>query len=179
MNIYEGRPVGEPADETRDTVFGYLDKLGISYRTACHEAAYTMEQCAMVEEALGAPIFKNLFLQNRQGTEFYLVMLPAGKTFKTKYLSSQIGCSRLSFAGEEPMVRLLHIHPGSVSPLGLMFDSERKVMAIVDRDLLRYASVGCHPCLNTATVAMRLDDLVSTLIPSTGHEIHIVDLPNE
>lgn len=74
-----------------------------------------MEDCLLIESVLGAPICKNLFLCNRQQTEFYLLMMPGDKPFKTKYLSAQLGCSRLSFADGEHMRDLLQTVPGSVS----------------------------------------------------------------
>ena len=113
IRIFNGRPADLGGrSEAETAVYGLLDNLGIDYATACHEAAFTMEQCAAVEEALGAPICKNLFLCTHNKSGVYLLMMPGDKPFKTKYLSSQIGCSRLSFAGEEDMAELLHIRPG-------------------------------------------------------------------
>lgn len=169
----EGRTAEERA------VYDMLDSLGVAYDTACHAAAYTMEECAAVERALGVEIFKNLFLCNRQQTAFYLLMLPGGKVFKTKYLSAQLGCARLSFASDERMLALLGIHPGAVSPMGLMNDRERRVRLIIDRDLLADELVGCHPCVNTATLRLRLDDLLRRVVPATGHGYTVVALPAE
>ena len=99
---YIGRP---DSDEGRSKVetrtYDFLDSMGIQYETVCHEAAYTMEQCQEIEKTLGVPICKNLFLCNRQKTEFYLLMMPGDKPFKTKELPSQIGSASLSFAPEE------------------------------------------------------------------------------
>jgi hypothetical protein len=82
-------------------VYDLLDSLGIGYERIDHERADTMEACLAVDEAIHANICKNLFLCNRQQTEFYLLMMPGEKKFKTKELSHQIGSARLSFAGEE------------------------------------------------------------------------------
>lgn len=176
---YEGRPTegNEERSETELQVYDFLDKLGVRYVTYCHRAAFTMEECAAVREALGVPVFKNLFLTNKQQTQFYLLVLPADKPFKTKYLSSQLGCARLSFASVEQMEEYLHIHPGAVSPLGLIFDTGRHVRLIIDRDLLaggdRYA---CHPCVNTSSVVLSLVDLLEKVIPATGHDHTWVEL---
>ena len=92
---YEGRPdcTGVERSEAELAVYDFLDRLGVSYQTLCHPAAYTMEECERVREAIGSPVFKNLFLTNRQQTDYYLLMIPADKPFKTKYLSSQLGCA--------------------------------------------------------------------------------------
>ena len=101
---YIGRPDSdEGRSEVETRTYDFLDSIGIQYETVCHEAAYTMEQCQEIEKTLGVPICKNLFLCNRQQTQFYLLMLPGDKHFKTKFLSSELGCARLSFADESKM----------------------------------------------------------------------------
>ena len=84
-----------------------LDSLGILYSRVDHAHADTIEACHAVEEVLGWPVCKNLFLCNRQKTQYYLLMMEGDKVFKTKDLSKQLGVSRLSFAGPEDMVELL------------------------------------------------------------------------
>ena len=99
MTVQEGRPLdltGRLPKEAR--VYTLLEELGISYQRVDHEPAMTMEACKAAEEALGTPICKNLLLCNRQCTEFFLLLMPGDKVFKTKDLSKQIGSSRLSFA---------------------------------------------------------------------------------
>lgn len=178
---YEGRPVegNENRSEAELAVYDFLDKTGVKYTTLCHPAASTMEECEAVRREIGAPVFKNLFLTNRQQTEFYLLMIPADKPFKTKYLSSQIGCARLSFASAEHMEKYLHIHPGAVSPMGLIHDTERKVRLIVDCDLKGIDKYACHPCVNTSSVALSLTDLLGKVIPAIGHDYTWVELKPE
>ncbi len=179
--IYKGRPTdGNPErTEAETAVYDFLDKTGVDYTTLTHPAAFTMEECEAVRRDIGAPVFKNLFLTNRQQTDFYLLMIPADKPFKTKYLSSQLGCARLSFATPEKMEELLHIHPGAVSPMGLIHDKEHKVRLIIDEDLKDVPLYACHPCVNTASIALRLEDLLSKIIPATGHDYTWVELKPE
>lgn len=171
VSRHEGRPrdIDRAISDAERAVYDFLDSVGVEYVTLCHPAAFTMEECEAVRRDIGAPVFKNLFLTNRQQTDFYLLMIPADKPFKTKYLSSQLGCARLSFASAEKMEELLHIHPGAVSPLGLIHDKEHKVRLIIDRDLVTTGLYACHPCVNTASVAMTLRDLLDKVIPATGH----------
>lgn len=156
-----------------------LDDLGIKYERVDHRPAETMEACLSIEKVLKAPICKNLFLCNRQQTDFYLCLIPGSKAFKTKELSKQIGSSRLSFAGREHMERLLDITPGSVSILGLMNDKEGRVRLLIDRDLLEEEYFGCHPCINTSTLRMRSEDVFEILIPALNHEMTVVELSAE
>ena len=157
-------------------VYDFLDSLHIAYDRVDHEPAMTMEACLAVDEALGASMCKNLFLCNRQQTDFYLLLMPGDKPFKTKDLSAQIGSSRLSFADAEHMEKYLDITPGSVSVLGLMNDKEKKVRLLIDRDLLSKEYIGCHPCVNTSSLRLATKDLIETIIPAMEHPMQIVEL---
>ena len=178
MELVNGRPAdcsGRLPKEIRS--YDLLDSLGISYQRIDHEAAMTMEACAAVDEILDATICKNLLLCNRQCTDFYLLMIPGNKTFKTSVLSKQIGSSRLSFADATYMEQFLDITPGSVSVLGLMNDRENRVQLLIDEDVLKGEFFGCHPCINTSSLRIRTADLMDKIIPAMGHEPRIVSLP--
>lgn len=177
MERFEGRPaVMDGRSEVERRTYEFLDEVGVEYETLWHEAAFTMEECERVERKLGAPVCKNLFLCNRQKTQFYLVMLPGDKVFKTKDITWQLGCARLSFAGEEDMVKMLGIHPGAVSPMGLMNDVDKRVTLAVDKDLTGSEWLGCHPCVNTATVKLRVSEFLDKFLPATGHDYTLVTL---
>lgn len=176
--LYRGR-ADEGRSERERRCYDLLDALGIEFWRMDHEHADTIEACREVEGLLGCVICKNLFLCNRQQTEFYLLIMPGGKPFKTKYLSAQIGSSRLSFGGAEDMERLLGVTPGSVSLLGLMNDREGKVRLLVDRDLTEDAFFGCHPCINTSSLRMTMADVREKLLPALAHDPTYVNLPWE
>lgn len=177
---WDGRPKdGLVRSEAETGVYDFLDGLGVGYKTLCHPAAFTMEECEAVREKAGAPVFKNLFLTNKQQTDFYLLMMPADKPFKTKYLSSQLGCARLSFASAEHMDRYLRIHPGAVSPMGLIYDRDHHVRLIIDSDLKGIVTYACHPCVNTSSLVLSLDSLLQKILPATGHDYTWVGLKPE
>ena len=157
--------------------FALLDQLHIPYSRVEHEPAETMEACAAISDALGIRICKNLFLCNRQKTDFYLLTMPEDKPFHTKDLSAQIGSSRLSFAPPEAMERLLDITPGSVSVLGLMNDLENQVQLLIDEDVLRAPVFGCHPCINTSSLRLATADLTARILPAMHHTYRTVTLP--
>ena len=175
-HLYIGRP-SEPRTETEDRCYDFLDGLEVPYHRVDHEHADTIEACELVEDLLGCRICKNLFLCNRQQTDFYLLLMPGQKPFKTKILSRQIGTSRLSFADAGHMRDLLGLTPGSVSVLGLMNDREKRVRLLLDRELLEDEYFGCHPCLNTSSLRIRMSDLTEKVLPALGHEPLCVDLP--
>ena len=171
LTLQEGRPescAGRLEKEIR--CYDFLDDLGIRYQRIDHEPAMTMDACAAVDEALEATICKNLLLCNRQCTDFYLLLIPGDKVFKTSQLSKQIGSSRLSFAAPEYMLEFLDITPGSVSILGLMNDTGHRVKLLMDEDVLKGEFFGCHPCINTSSLKIRTGDLVEKIIPALGHE---------
>ena len=141
-----------------------------------HEPAMTMEVCQEIDKVLQAVICKNLFLCNRQQTNFYLLMIPDTKVFHTKDLSAQIGSARLSFAKPEYMEEFLDITPGSVSVMGLMNDKDHRVQLLIDEDVLNGEYVGCHPCINTSSIRFKVKDLVEKVIPAMGHDFVKVKL---
>ena len=180
MELQKGRP--ENTDNRLDKeirVYDFLDKLGVQYQRIDHEAAMTMEACEEIDHALGdnTTICKNLFLCNRQETDFYLLLMPGDKPFTTKDLSAQIHSARLSFAKPEYMEKYLDITPGSVSVLGLMNDSEKKVQLLIDEDVMKEPYFGCHPCINTSSLKFTTEDLMQKIIPALEHEPVTVTLP--
>lgn len=177
MELQSGRPQSSANRLEKELrVYDMLDALGIFYDRIDHAPADTMEVCEEIDRVLGATICKNLFLCNRQETAFYLLMIPATKVFKTKDLSAQINSSRLSFAGAHHMERLLNITPGSVSVLGLMNDREHEVRLLIDSDLLGSEFFGCHPCINTSSLRLRVKDLTDVILPQLGYEPTVVRL---
>ena len=162
--VYTDRPADRRTD-TEEAIYDKLDQLSIPYIRVDHDHADTMEDCRLIEEKLGAPICKNLFLCNRQQTQFYLLMMHGEKPFKTKYLSAQLGCSRLSFAGAEHMAELLNTVPGSVSALELMFDEGQHVQLVIDKPLLQDEYISAHPGLSTSTLRLKRDTCSNSYSP--------------
>ena len=174
--LQQGRP--ENAAErlpVERACYDLLDRLGIPYGRVDHDEAATIETC----EALGTEICKNLFLCNRQKTQFYLLLIGGEKVFKTKYLSAQLGCARLSFAAPEDMERLLGVTPGSATVLALMNDRDNAVQLVIDRPVTAQEYLGCHPCKNTSSLKIRTADILERFLPAVSHTPVFVDLPEE
>ncbi|MBQ3404437.1 MAG: prolyl-tRNA synthetase associated domain-containing protein [Oscillospiraceae bacterium] len=180
LTLHQGRPASDEGRTARELrTYDLLDSLKVPFERLDHEPAMTMEVCRDIEKSLHAMICKNLFLCNRQATRFYLLMIPADKPFKTRYLSARLGVSRLSFADEVHMEELLDLSPGSVSVMGLMNDHESRVQLVIDRDVLADEHIGCHPCMNTSSIRFKMSALLDTVLPAMGPEPVFVDLPWE
>ena len=178
LKLVKGRPAtndGRLEKEIR--TYDLLDSLGIEYERVDHEEANTMEACLAIDEVLApAVICKNLFLCNAQKTKFYLLMIREDKKFLTKDISKQINSARLSFGPAEYMEQFLDITPGSVSVLGLMNDKENNVTLLVDEDVLKAEYFGCHPCINTSSLRLKIADVFGPFLEAVHHEYTVVKL---
>ena len=172
--VYTAAPSEERCAVEMET-FALLDRLGIPYTWVAHDMANTIEDCAAVDAALGISICKNLFLCNRQKTEFYLLAMPGDKLFQTKELSRQLGTARLSFAPPERMEELLGCAPGFASVLGMAYDKSHQVHLLMDREVYESEWFGCHPCKSDATLRIQTRDLLNIFFPYTGHPVTVVD----
>lgn len=178
MQVYVGRPTStEGRLEKEIKVYDFLDSLGVEYYRVDHKEADTMEKCEKIEKELNTVICKNLFLCTRQRTEYYLLMMPGDKVFKTKDFSKIVGTSRLSFASSEDLAEMLDLTPGSVSIMGLINDKEKRVHLAIDKDVLIPDFIGCHPCINTSSLKIKKSDLLEKYLPAVGHTPTFVELP--
>ena len=178
MELVEGRPQDKRIDK-EERVYDLLDQLNIDYQRIDHEEANTMKVCLEIEKTLKSTICKNLFLVNSNKSQYYLLLLKENKKFKTKVISKQINSSRLSFGSDEKMLEYLDITPGSVSVLGLMNDHEHHVQLLMDKDLLQDEYLGCHPCINTSSLRIKMKDVFEKIIPSLHHEPIFVEVYDE
>lgn len=178
LTLVKGRPESNDGRLDKEIrTYDLLDSLGIEYERVDHEEANTMEACLAIDEVLApAVICKNLFLCNAQKTKFYLLMIREDKKFLTKDISKQINSARLSFAPAEFMEQFLDITPGSVSVLGLMNDKENNVTLLVDEDVLAAEYFGCHPCINTSSLRLKIADVFGTFLQAVHHEYTVVKL---
>ncbi len=157
-------------------VLDALDGLGIACRVIEHEPAASIEACRPLAARLDAPILKNLFLTTRRKGGYYLLVMRPDAPFRSGEVSRQAGTSRLCFAPEEPLFALLRERPGSISPMGLLFDPERQVTLLMDRALRAEPRLAFHPCLNTHSLAMSTADFLNVFLPAVGREPVWIDI---
>lgn len=175
MKLTKGRPDNyDDRIKKEKEVYELLDNINIEYYYIDHKPLMNMDECKKVEKILGAMICKNVFLCNRQMTNFYLLMMPGDKKFITKDISKKLGCSRLSFAKEDMLLKYLNISPGSVSILGLMNDKENNVKLIIDKEILRDDYIGVHPCINTSTLKIKTEELLHVFLNDVKHDYIVI-----
>ena len=182
MELYKGSPADMTGRSDREKrVYAFLDALGVPFERTDHpdRPATTMEVCAEVDAVLNVHICKNLFLCNRSKTQYYLLVMPGDKPFKTKEITKQIGSARLSFGPEEYMWEYMNCLQGSASVLGLMNDTEGHVRLLVDEDLKKNPYIGAHPCNNTSTLKLHTSDIFGRFLEKVGHEATYVKLTGQ
>lgn len=175
--VYQSRPDDwKERQKKEQRVYDVLEELQIPFTRVDHEPAMTIEACKKIDILLGTPMCKNLFLCNRQKTDFYLLLMPGNKSFKTKDFSGQIKTARLSFADGVFMEEFLNITPGSVSVMGLMNDTECRVKLYLDKEIAEAEYLACHPCINTSSLCIKTKDVLEKFLPYTKHTYGIVVL---
>jgi Ala-tRNA(Pro) deacylase len=157
--------------DVRTPIFEALRALGISYELYEHPPVFNSDDAAAHWREIpdGTPV-KNLFLRNKKGDRHYLVVLGIEKQADLRTLVKVVGDDRLSFGSPERLMKHLGVTPGSVSPLGLIFDRTRSVRVIVDSDLRTARRLILHPNDNTASLTIDGPDLERFL----DHQGHVV-----
>lgn len=170
---------GAPTDERcplERRMYETLDKLKIPYERVDNDPAASMEECAEVDKVLGTEIRKNVFLCNQKKTTFFLLVMPANKSFDTAAFSKKLGVSHMSFAPPEKMLKHLGTTPGSASVAGLLVDEDDYVQVIVDKEVAESEWFGCNPGINTSHLKFKTQDLLQKFLPKIHHRARIVDL---
>jgi Ala-tRNA(Pro) deacylase len=157
---------------TRDDLLAFLGTLGIATRTVEHPPLFTVEESRALRGEIPGGHTKNLFLKDKKDQVFLLVA-EEDAAIDMKGLHHVIGSARLSFGRAELMQALLGVVPGSVTPFGVVNDTERRVTVILDAPLLRHSTLNFHPLENNATTAIGRDDLLAFL-RHVGHEPRIL-----
>jgi Ala-tRNA(Pro) deacylase len=152
---------------SRDDLLAFLDRLGIRTETVEHPPVFTVEEAQALRGELAGGHSKNLFLKDKKG-EIFLLVAEEDAEIDMKGLHRRIGCGRLSFGRPELLMELLGVVPGSVTPFGVVNDTERRVAVLLDEPLLRHERLNFHPLRNDATTTIGRDDFLRFLGES-GH----------
>ena len=140
-------------------LYARLAELEISYEEISHPAVFTVAEANALEQQLDGADCKNLFLADRRGERFFLVVLTADKKANIKAISKLTGVPNLRFASAEQLQNILRLFPGSVTPLGILHDQNNLVTVLIDRDL-EHQPLQCHPNVNTKTMVLAYEDLI-------------------
>ena len=156
-------------------IFKILEELGIKFEILEHDAVYTVEESRRLKifEKLDGQACKNLFLKNKRG-EYFLLVMPADKRADLKSVAKVLSLPRLSFASEEDLEKILGLYTGAVTPLGIINDVQKKIRLIIDAEL-KDKKLLLHPNRNTATISIAFEDLIKIIL-HTEHEYLTVNL---
>jgi len=158
----------------RSTLFARLEEFGIAATTVEHAPMFTVEQSGALRKNLPGAHTKNLFLTDRIG-HLVLVVAKDDTRVDLKALAKRLEAGRLSFGKEAQLEAVLGVPPGSVTPLALINPSAAGIIVVVDKALMDFAEVNCHPLENTATTRLPTQDLIR-FIKACGHEPLIITL---
>ncbi len=154
-------------------LFAFLEKIGIATTTREHEAVFTVGESKGLHEDIPGAQCKNLFVKDKKGKVF-LIVAEGHAAIDLKKVHTLIGASgRVSFGKPEQLQTLLGVEPGSVTPFGLINDTDHAVTVILDAAMMENPILNYHPLVNTATTTIARDDLL-VFIRACGHEPRIV-----
>lgn len=159
----------------KQEVYEFLQAQGVPYEVTEHKAVYNMDELAEVELPYPEADAKNLFVRDDKKSSYYLITVRGSKRVDLQEFRKVYGTRRLSFASAEDLERLLGLFPGSVTPLGLLNNTEKNVKLFLDSDFADDDLIGVHPNENTATVWLKAGDLVR-LVRQHGNEVEAVEL---
>ena len=158
---------------TRADLLARLKALGIETTTKDHAPVYTVEEAQALRGEIPGGHCKNLFLKDDKGIVWLIVCLEESQ-IDLKAAPAKMGSRRLSFGKPELLREVLGVEPGSVTPFGLINDTERRVNVVLEAAMMAHELLNFHPLENTATTTIRSADLLA-FIRACGHEPRVVD----
>ena len=162
-------------NERIDKVLGYLDEKGFEYSWYTHPEAPTIEIARQYWKQDGSKHCKNLFFRNHKGNRHYLVVLDCERDLDIHDLDKRLHQGKLSFASPQRMEKYLGLQPGSVSPFGLINDTENHVHLFLDKNLNEQKSLSFHPNDNHATVVIETPEFMRYL-NAVGNSYEFIEL---
>ena len=156
-------------------VYETLRKLDVPFEYYEHPEAPTVEIAMKYWEDLDSQHCKNLFFRNHKGNKHFLVILDCHYQLNIKDLEQRLKQGKLTFASPERMFRYLAIRPGSVSPFGLIHDTQHHVHLFMDTHLQKAHKISFHPNDNRASLVVPFDGFMK-FINASGNSYEFLEL---
>ena len=150
-----------------------LRRLKINYQQVNHPAVETCEQADQYIKGYEGARTKTMLLTDKH--HYYLLLMGEEARMDFKALRDKFGSRRLSLAKPAELASELGLHPGSVSPLGLLNSTDPDLRVYLDRQLLATPTWIVHPNDNTHTVFLKQEDLLR-FITAQGYDYQVIDL---
>lgn len=145
----------------KEQIYNLLDSKNIRYEVINHKKVFTMEEIEKINLPYKEYDAKNLFVRDDKKKHYYLITIKGNKKLDLKSFKEKYNTKRLSFASNDDLLNILDLTTGSVTPFGLLNDKERKVVFYIDENLSD--KIGVHPNDNSATVFLKVSDLINLL----------------
>lgn len=158
----------------KEETYSFLKENNIEFEAVEHKAVFNMDELGDVELPHPEWEAKNLFVRDDKKRNYYLMTVKGAKRVDLKDFRKKHGLRALSFASADDLLEIMKLTPGSVTPLGLLNDSERRVKFYLDAEF-EDGMMGVHPNDNTATVYMKADDVLC-LIREHGNEAETAEI---
>lgn len=160
----------------KQEIYDYIKSKNIWYEITEHEAVFSMKELTKTEVPYPEYDAKNLFVRDDKKKNYYLITVRGDKRVDLKEFKNKNGTRRLSFASSDDLMDIMGLMPGSVSPFGLLNDKENKAVFYIDKDFMNDKRIiGIHPNENTATVWLKVDDLID-IVKEHGTQVNVVEL---
>lgn len=158
----------------KEETYAFLKENNIEFEAVEHKAVFNMEELGDVELPHPEWEAKNLFVRDDKKRNYYLITVKGAKRVDLKDFRKKHGLRPLTFASADDLLEIMKLTPGSVTPLGLLNDSECTVKLYLDAEF-EDGMMGVHPNDNTATVYMKADDVLR-LIREHGNEAEMAEI---
>ncbi len=160
----------------KEEIYKLIKEKGYWHEITEHKAVFTMDEVNDIYVPYPEYDAKNLFVRDDKKRNYYLITVKGNKKVDLKEFRKNNNTRPLSFASENDLMTILNLIPGSVTPLGLLNDQELRVSFYLDKEFLTGKEIiGVHPNDNTATIWLKVEDLI-TLIKDHGNEVTIINL---
>ncbi len=160
--------------KTDEDLYNRLDALGISYETKEHAAVFTVEESQALCGSIPGAHIKNLFLRDKK-KRLWLATVLEDRMVDLKALKKRLGAqASLSFGNPDLLMEVLGVIPGSVTPFGIINDTDKRVTVVLDTGLFEHETVNCHPLRNDRTTSLTGDGL-KAFVAAEGYEPIMID----
>jgi Ala-tRNA(Pro) deacylase len=159
----------------QEELYLLFEKLNIQFEYHEHPPLATIEDTKTHWKNYNSGRCKNIFFRNHKGDKHYLIILEHLRQLNIRDLEKRLKQGKLTFASDFRLKKYLGIEPGSVSPFGLINDSEKHVHLFIDEKLKEFDRLTFHPNINTASLVLSKSDFLKFL-EYTGNTFEFIRL---
>lgn len=158
----------------KQAIYNYLKEKNIWHEITEHKAVYNMKELEDIDLPYKEVDGKNIFVRDDKKRNYYLITLKGDKKINLKEFKEKNNTRNLSFASDADLTSIMNLIAGSVTPFGLLNDKELKVKFYIDKEFMNDSHIiGVHPNENTATVWLKVEDLID-IIKEHGNQVNVI-----